>query len=336
MIKDFYNCPLADRNSFHVRQQAALLTEFETSDDLRQIFAREHPARWMVLSGGNNILFTADFDGMLLTPRGTEIRIVGDDPEATYVRAEAGTEWDDLVEWAVEHNLWGVENLSLIPGKVGAAPVQNIGAYGAEAADTIFEVEMFCPETMNTLTLAGAHCGFGYRESVFKHSLKGRVVITAVKFRLMKQPRPNIAYGDLQREVEARGGATLRNIREAVCAIRRSKLPDTSVLGNAGSFFKNPVVERAAAEKLLNEYPDMPHYPAADPQYLKLAAGWLIDRAGMKGYTEGRVGVHDRQALVLVNRGGATGSEVLALARRVQQRVKEVFGVEIDTEVNIL
>ena len=336
MIKDFYNCDLADRNSFHVRQQAAHLAEFDTADDLREIFTREHPGRWMVLSGGNNILFTEDYDGMLLTPRGTEIRIVGEDFETVCVRAEAGTEWDDLVEWAVARGLWGIENLSLIPGKVGAAPVQNIGAYGAEAADTIFEVEMFCPETMNTLTLAAAHCGFGYRESVFKHSLRGRVIITAVKFRLLKEPQPNIAYGDLQREVEARGGATLRNIRDAVCAIRRSKLPDTSVLGNAGSFFKNPVVERAVAEKLLNEYPDMPHYPAADTDSVKLAAGWLIDRAGMKGCTDGRVGVHDRQALVLVNLGGATGSEVLALARKVQQRVREVFGVDIETEVNIL
>lgn len=336
MIKDFYNCDLSGRNSFHVCQRAAHLVEFTTADDLREIFTRPHSERWMVLSGGNNILFTEDYDGMLLTPCGTDIRIVGDDHEAVYVRAEAGVEWDDLVEWAVSRGLWGLENLSLIPGKVGAAPVQNIGAYGAEAADTIFEVEMFCPETMNMLTLAAAHCDFGYRESIFKHSLKGRVVITGVKFRLLREPQPNVAYGDLQREVEARGGATLRNIREAVCAIRRSKLPDTSVLGNAGSFFKNPVVERAEAEKLLEKYPDMPVYPAAEPQYLKLAAGWLIDRAGMKGFTDGRVGVHDRQALVLVNRGGATGGEVMALARMVQQRVKECFGVEIETEVNIL
>ena len=336
MTKDFYNCDLSDRNSFHVRQYAARLTEFDSAEDLRDIFSGRHPERWMVLAGGNNILFTKDFDGMLVTPRCAGIRIVGDDPEATFVRAEAGVEWDDLVEWAVAHELWGLENLSLIPGKVGAAPVQNIGAYGAEAADTIFNVEMFCPETMNTLTLAGAHCGFGYRESLFKHSLKGRAIITAVTFRLPKKPRPNIAYGDLQREVEARGGVSLRNIREAVCAIRRSKLPDTAVLGNAGSFFKNPVVERDTAERLKEKYPDMPVYPAGDPAYLKLAAGWLIDRAGMKGFTEGCVGVHDRQALVLVNRGGATGGEVLALARKVQQRVREEFGVEIETEVNII
>ena len=336
MLEVFYNTDISARNSFHVRQRAAALAEFDSAEDLRRLFDEHRPQRWMVLGGGNNILFTEDFDGMLITPRGSEIRIVGDDPEAAYVRAEAGTVWDDLVEWSVERGLWGLENLSLIPSSVGAAPVQNIGAYGAEACDTIAEVEMFCPETMNTLVLAAAHCDFGYRESVFKHSLKGRAVITAVTFRLSKSPQPNIAYGDLQREVEARGGATLRNIRDAVCAIRRSKLPDTAVLGNAGSFFKNPIVERATAEKLLEKYPDMPVYPATGDDCRKLAAGWLIDRAGMKGYTEGRVGVHDRQALVLVNRGGATGAEVTALARKVQQRVNDMFGVELETEVNIV
>ena len=336
MTKDFYNCDLADRNSFHVRQHAARLIEFDSADDLRQIFAQEPPQRWMVLGGGNNILFTKDFDGTILTPRSTRISIVGDDHQAVYAKADAGVEWDDLVGWAVDRGLWGIENLSLIPGKAGAAPVQNIGAYGAEAADTIFEVEMFCPETMNMLRLAAAHCGFGYRESIFKHSLRGRVIITAVTFRLLKEPQPNIAYGDLQREVEARGGATLRNIRDAVCAIRRSKLPDTSVTGNAGSFFKNPVVDRATAGRLLERWPDMPHYPTDDPDSTKLAAGWLIDRAGMKGFKSGRTGVHDRQALVLVNLGGATGSEVMDLARMVQRRVREEFGVDIETEVNIL
>ena len=336
MLEVFYNTDISARNSFHVRQYAAALAEFDSPDDLRRLFDEHRPQRWMVLSGGNNILFTQDFDGMLIVPRDTRITVVGDDPQATYVHAGAGVEWDDLVEWAVAHGLWGLENLSLIPGKAGAAPVQNIGAYGAEACNTIVEVEMFCPETMNMLTLAAEHCAFGYRESIFKHSLRGRVIITGVKFRLAKAPQPNIAYGDLQREVEARGGATLRNIRDAVCAIRRSKLPDTTVLGNAGSFFKNPVVERETVEKLREKYPDMPVYPAADPEYLKLAAGWLIDRAGMKGFTEGCVGVHDRQALVLVNRGGATGGEVLALARKVQQRVFEKFGIEIETEVNIV
>ncbi|WP_204228093.1 UDP-N-acetylmuramate dehydrogenase [Alistipes sp. An66] len=335
MIREFHQISLRDRNSFGVEQRAAHLVEFETPDDLREIFARGIPPRWMVLSGGNNVLFTEDYDGLLLTPVARQITILEERGETIRVRAEAGVEWDDLVEWAVERGLWGVENLSLIPGKAGAAPVQNIGAYGCEAADTIRRVEMFCVETATMLTLDAAHCGFGYRESVFKHALKGRVVITAVELELSRTPRPRLGYGDVEREVEARGGATLRNIREAVCAIRRSKLPDPAVLGNAGSFFKNPVVEAPVAEALLAEYPDMPHYPAPEGR-VKLAAGWLIDRAGMKGHREGNVGVHERQALVLVNYGGATGGEVIAFAHRVRQRVRERFGIEIDTEVNIL
>lgn len=335
MIRDFYDIDLADRNSFHVRQRAARLVEFETTDDLAAFFKEGAPARWTVLAGGNNILFTQDFDGVLLTPRGVSIDIVAETPDAVAVRAAAGVEWDDLVAWAVERGLWGIENLSLIPGKVGAAPVQNIGAYGAEAKDTIQSVEMFCTDTRNTLILSKEHCAFGYRESVFKHALRGRVVITAVTFRLSRRPRPELGYGDLLRETEARGGATLRNIRDAVCAIRRSKLPDTAVLGNAGSFFKNPVVETAAAERLRADYPAMPLYPAGEGR-TKLAAGWLIEQAGMKGYREGCVGVHERQALVLVNYGGATGGEVLALAHKVQRTVHTKFGVEIAAEVNVL
>ena len=331
MIREFHQISLRTRNSFGVDQQAARLVEFETPEDLRTLFAAGIPEKWTVLAGGNNILFTRDYDGVLLTPVARGITLLSDDGDEVRVRADAGVEWDDLVEWAVGRGLWGIENLSLIPGKAGAAPVQNIGAYGCEAKDAIRRVEMYCVETGAMLTLDAAHCGFGYRESVFKHDLKGRAIITA----LTHTPRPRLGYGDVEREVEARGGATLRNIREAICAIRRAKLPDPAVLGNAGSFFKNPVVGAAAAERLLAEYPDMPHYPAPEGR-VKLAAGWLIDRAGMKGSRKGAVGVHERQALVLVNHGGATGGEVIAFAHEVQERVREKFGIEIDTEVNIL
>lgn len=335
MIREFQHISLRDRNSFGVEQQAARLVEFDTPDDLRTLFAAGVPDRWMVLSGGNNVLFTQDYDGLIVTPAARGITRLSDEGDTVRIRVEAGVEWDDLVEWAVAHDLWGLENLSLIPGKAGAAPVQNIGAYGCEAADTIRRVEMFCVENGSMLTLDAAHCGFGYRESVFKHTLKGRVIITAVEFELSRTPRPRLAYGDVEREVEARGGASLRNIREAICAIRRSKLPDPAVLGNAGSFFKNPVVEAPVAAALLERYPAMPHYPAPDGR-VKLAAGWLIDQAGLKGWRQGNVGVHERQALVLVNYGGATGGEVIAFARRVQQRVLDRFGIAIDTEVNIL
>lgn len=335
MIREFHQISLRTRNSFGVDQQAARLVEFETPEDLRTLFAAGIPEKWTVLAGGNNILFTRDYDGVLLTPVARGITLLSDDGDEVRVRADAGVEWDDLVEWAVGRGLWGIENLSLIPGKAGAAPVQNIGAYGCEAKDAIRRVEMYCVETGAMLTLDAAHCGFGYRESVFKHDLKGRAIITAVEIALTHTPRPRLGYGDVEREVEARGGATLRNIREAICAIRRAKLPDPAVLGNAGSFFKNPVVGAAAAERLLAEYPDMPHYPAPEGR-VKLAAGWLIDRAGMKGRRKGTVGVHERQALVLVNHGGATGGEVIAFAHEVQERVRGKFGIEIDTEVNIL
>ncbi len=335
MIREFHQISLRTRNSFGVDQQAARLVEFETPEELRTFFAAGIPEKWMVLAGGNNILFTGDYDGVLLTPVAQRIALLSDDGEEVRVRVDAGVEWDDLVEWAVQRGLWGIENLSLIPGKAGAAPVQNIGAYGCEAKDAIRRVEMYCVETGAMLTLDAAHCGFGYRESVFKHDLKGRVIITAVEIALSHTPRPRLGYGDVEREVEARGGVTLRNIREAICSIRRAKLPDPAVLGNAGSFFKNPVVEASVAENLLKTYPEMPHYPAPEGR-VKLAAGWLIDRAGMKGRREGAVGVHERQALVLVNHGGATGGEVIAFAHKVQERVREKFGIEIDTEVNIL
>lgn len=335
MIREFHQISLRGRNSFGVDQRAARLVEFETAEDLRTFFAAGIPGRWTVLAGGNNILFTEDYDGVLLTPVARQIALLSDDGDEVRLRVEAGVEWDDLVEWAVERGLWGIENLSLIPGKAGSAPVQNIGAYGCEAKDAIHRVEMYCVETGNLLTLDAAHCGFGYRESVFKHDLKGRVIITAIEIRLSHTPRPKLGYGDVEREVEARGGATLRNIREAICSIRRAKLPDPAVLGNAGSFFKNPVVEASVAENLLKAYPEMPHYPAPEGR-VKLAAGWLIDRAGMKGHRAGNVGVHERQALVIVNHGGATGGEVIAFARTVQAKVREKFGIEIDTEVNIL
>ena len=335
MIREFHQISLRTRNSFGVDQQAARLVEFETPEDLRTFFAAGIPEKWMVLAGGNNILFTGDYDGVLLTPVARQIVLLSDDGEEVRVRVDAGVEWDDLVEWTVQRGLWGIENLSLIPGKAGAAPVQNIGAYGCEAKDAIRRVEMYCVETGAMLTLDAAHCGFGYRESVFKHDLKGRVIITAVEIALSHTPRPRLGYGDVEREVESRGGVTLRNIREAICSIRRAKLPDPAVLGNAGSFFKNPVVEASVAENLLKTYPEMPHYPAPEGR-VKLAAGWLIDRAGMKGRREGAVGVHERQALVLVNHGGATGGEVIAFAHKVQETVYEKFGIEIDTEVNIL
>jgi len=326
MIREFHQISLRGRNSFGVDQRAARLVEFETAEDLRTFFAAGIPGRWTVLAGGNNILFTEDYDGVLLTPVARQIALLSDDGDEVRLRVEAGVEWDDLVEWAVERGLWGIENLSLIPGKAGSAPVQNIGAYGCEAKDAIRRVEMYCVETGNLLTLDAAHCGFGYRESVFKHDLKGRVIITAIEIRLSHTPRPKLGYGDVEREVEARGGATLRNIREVICSIRRAKLPDPAVLGNAGSFFKNPVVEAPVAKRLLAEYPDMPHYAAPEGR-VKLAAGWLIDRAGtlkLKAFTQTIDRFDENQGLQETGIG-VYFKEDFDNLRDLRQRIKERF-----------
>lgn len=336
MIRETADAPLRQRNSFHVEEQAERLIEFDREEDLDLIFGKGRPERWYVLGGGNNILFTRRFEGTLIKPAATGITVIGEDTDTVTLRAEAATDWDRMVAWCVERGLWGAENLSLIPGTVGASPVQNIGAYGAEAAGILYRVHLYDTLRREHVTLEKADCRFAYRDSIFKHEMRGRTVITAVELRLGKHPSPNLAYGDLKAQVEARGGASIANIRNAVCAIRRSKLPDPDTLGNAGSFFKNPVVDNATAERLREEDPACPVYPVSAHGMCKLAAGWLIDRAGLKGFRMGRVGVHERQALVLVNFGGATGNEVIALARYVQDRVFDRFGVRIEPEVNIL
>ena len=336
MIRETADAPLRQRNSFHVEEQAERLIEFDREEDLDLIFGKGRPERWYVLGGGNNILFTRRFEGTLIKPAATGITVIGEDTDTVTLRAEAATDWDRMVAWCVERGLWGAENLSLIPGTVGASPVQNIGAYGAEAAGIIYRVHLYDTLRREHATLEKADCRFAYRDSIFKHELRGRTVITAVELRLGKHPAPNLAYGDLKAQVEARGGASIANIRNAVCAIRRSKLPDPDTLGHAGSFFKNPVVDNATAERLREEDPACPVYPVSAHGMCKLAAGWLIDRTGLKGFRMGRVGVHERQALVLVNFGGATGDEVIALARYVQDKVFDRFGVKIEPEVNIL
>ena len=227
----------------------------------------------------------------------------------------------------------GRKTSTAIPGTVGAAPVQNIGAYGAEAKDIVESVETLDLATLKEVSIAGCHCGFGYRDSIFKGVLKGRAVITAVTFRLSRTPRPNLGYDALAREVEDAGGATLENIRTAVRRIRGEKLPDPAVTGNAGSFFKNPVVDGELAERIKRKYPDMPSYPV--PEGVKIPAGWLIEKTGWKGASLGRAGVYGKQALILVNLGGATGNEVTALARRITDDVETRFGIRIATEVNI-
>ncbi len=338
MAKEYRDHDLKSYNSFGISEKADRLIEFDSFDDLQATLTNDPTilaGEWRVLGGGNNTLFTAPYRGTLLHPTGTGITITAHRGERVSVRIEAGTEWDDVVAWAVDNQLWGIENLSLIPGQAGAAPVQNIGAYGVEVGDVMESVEMLCLPMLNKLTLGAQYCAFGYRESVFKRTLAGKAIITAITLSLSTEASPKLDYGALRSAVEAKGEPTLQNIREAVIEIRRSKLPDPKELGNGGSFFKNPIVDSEVAERLRALYPNMPTYPA-EGGGTKLSSGWLIEQAGWKGRRIGAVGVHDRQALVLVNHGGATGSEVIALAHRVADEVEALFGVRIVPEINIV
>ena len=330
------NKPLLGLNSFRIAATARRFVGFCGGDDLKAFFA-DLPAGepWYVLGGGNNVVPTGDYDGTILHPLCRDIAVERREGDTVSVRVGAGVEWDDFVAWAVQRGLGGVENLSAIPGYAGAAPVQNIGAYGAEAKDTVESVECFLPAEGRIVSLPAEACRFGYRDSVFKRELRGRAVILSVVFCLSSRPRFALRYGDVASRVRELGGESLENIRRAVTDIRREKLPDPAVLGNAGSFFKNPVVPCALAEKLAREYPGMPRYEAGEG-FSKLAAGWLIDRCGWKGRRVGAVGVHERQALVLVNYGGASGADVLALAGKIRSDVRERFGVSVDMEVNLL
>ena len=341
MIRKYFDHPLRDLNSFHVEERADCIIEFDRKEDLDEIFAEGNTTEnWYVLGGGNNILFTKRFEGTLIHPAGRNITVLTENAEQLTVEVESAVEWDNFVAWCVERELWGAENLSLIPGKVGASPVQNIGAYGAEAKDVISRVHYFDTVEHKHLSLTNAECRFAYRDSIFKQELRGRAIITSVEFTLSKIPQPNLGYGDLARETEARGGATLKNIREAVCAIRRSKLPDTAVLGNAGSFFKNPVItaehfahiEAAAKAEYGPDY-KVPHYDLPDGT-VKVPAAWMIEQCGWKGRRSGGAAVYDKQPLVIVNyTGDAYPEEIVGLERRIIASVKAKFDIDLHPEV---
>ena len=287
----------------------------------------------LVLGGGSNLVLTQDFPGLVLHMCNRGREIVGEDDDAVYVRAAAGENWHELVLWTLEQGLAGLENLSLIPGSVGAAPIQNIGAYGVEAGELIESVTVYDMETGTTSVLSHTQCAFGYRDSVFKHALCDKALILAVTFALPKAWQPNTRYTELAQELAARGIAApkSRDISNAVIAIRKRKLPDPAVIGNAGSFFKNPVVPAAQRDALLQAHPNLVNHLQPDGSY-KLAAGWLIDQCGWKGKSMGKAGVYEKQALVLVNRGGATGGEVWKLALAVQADVEARFGVKLEPE----
>lgn len=342
MVRIKENTNLAPYISFGTDGWAKRLVEWHSTEELRQYLlseeGKEHiSGRWTILGEGCNTLFTDDFDGTIIRSAAKGIEVLKDNEECTIIRTMAGEVWDDVVAWSTERGLWGMENLSAIPSSVGASAVQNIGAYGTEAKDVIEWVEYIDLATLSECRILGSECKFGYRESIFKEALAGRVIITAVVYRLRKSATPRLDYGTLRPEVEKAGDFSPEGIRRAIITIRDSKLPDPKKIGNAGSFFKNPILPREQVERLKELYPTMPVYEVAGaPDRLKIATGWMIDTLGWKGKNMGKAGVHTHQALVLVNLGGATGKEVLALAERICREVYEKFGVEISPEVNIL
>lgn len=330
------NAELKGYNTFGISAIAKGFARFSTIDELRVLLnERKKYNDLLILGGGSNILFTKDVDALVLRNEIAGIEKVSEDDEHVILKAGSGVVWHEFVMHTVNLDLGGIENLSLIPGSVGASPMQNIGAYGVEIKDVFHSLEAVNIETGELKTFTAEQCNFSYRESVFKRTLKNQYVITHVAFRLSKKPVLQTSYGAIQDELKAQGkNPSVKNISEAVIAIRNSKLPNPKELGNAGSFFKNPVVNREIAEQIKVNYPTMPSYPQPDGT-VKLAAGWLIEQSGWKGKTVGNCGVHAKQALVLVNYGGATGNEIFALSSAVLEDVNQKFGVQLEREVNI-
>ncbi|WBA43388.1 UDP-N-acetylmuramate dehydrogenase [Hymenobacter canadensis] len=326
-------------NTFGLDVKARLFARFSTVDELRALLAMPEvqAAEKLVLGGGSNLLFTQDFDGVVLKNEIRGLEIVQQNDDSALVRSGAGESWHGLVQYALDQDLSGLENLSLIPGTVGAAPLQNIGAYGAELKDTFEQLEALETATGQLRTFSAQECGFGYRESVFKGPLKNQFIVTGVLLRLHRRAQPNVRYGDIRTTLQDMGVAdepTPRQVSEAVSSIRRSKLPDPAQIGNAGSFFKNPEISQARFDDLKARYDGLPGYPV--PGGVKVPAGWLIEQCGWKGLRRGPHGVHDRQALVLVNHGGAQGQDIRDLAYEIIASVREKFGIELHPEVNIM
>jgi UDP-N-acetylmuramate dehydrogenase len=333
---------LEARNTFGVPARAPVLVEVSDAAALPELFGyamlRDGPV--LVLGGGSNLLFAGDPPGAVLSLGAQSIVILEDDGDVAIVRADAGVEWHALVLWTLGHGLGGLENLALIPGTVGAAPIQNIGAYGVEVREHIHVVEAFDRASLQRVRLEPEACGFAYRDSVFKRD-PDRHVVTAVEFRLSRTPRPRLDYAGLAEELAAMGiddadAARPSQVAEAVCRIRRRKLPDPAMLGNAGSFFKNPIVPAPLAADLQSAHPQLPVFRGSDSDHRKLSAAWLIDSCGWKGHRDGDAGVAASHALVLVNHGHATGAELLDLARRIAGSVRERFGVSLEPEPRII
>lgn len=333
------NFSLTPYNTFGIQAKARYFAEVTQVEQLRYLITSEPYAEMpkLILGGGSNLLFTQDFDGLVIKIKLKGIESIQEDEQHVWLKAGAGEVWHDFVQHSIEAGFHGLENLSLIPGSVGAAPMQNIGAYGAEIKDVFDHLEAMEIATGQLKRFEHEECDFGYRKSVFKNVLKDKYIITSVTFKLNKKASFNVSYGAIQQTLEEMGVEKLstKAISEAVIRIRQSKLPDPAQMGNAGSFFKNPYISKTFYEKLNSQFPEMPCYQLPDGQ-VKVPAGWLIEQCGWKGKVTGNAGVHSKQALVLVNHGNAQGLEVKELALKIQASVKEKFGIELNPEVNII
>ncbi|BDC99820.1 UDP-N-acetylmuramate dehydrogenase [Persicobacter psychrovividus] len=333
------NHSLAGLNTFGVSETAKYFTSITSVEELKEVLAsdifQQNP--WMMLGGGSNVLFTKPYDGLIILNQIKGIELVKEDESNVFLKVGAGEVWHEVVLHTLANGWFGMENMSLIPGSVGASPIQNIGAYGMELKDVFESLEAVEVATGKLKTFTHEECAFGYRDSFFKRAGKGKFIITSVCLKLNKSAQINVSYGAIQQVLEEKGitEITPKAVSDAVIEIRQSKLPDPKEIGNGGSFFKNPVIEEDQYLDLKEEFPRLSGYPAGKG-FVKIPAGFLIDQAGWKGYRKGNVGVHEKQALVLVNFGGNNGQAIIDLAKEIQASVMEKFGVEIQPEVNII
>ena len=330
------NKNLKEYNTFGISVKAEMFAVFSSIEELKQILSFRNDKKLLVLGGGSNLLLTKDFDGLVIKNEIKRFEVIEETASDVIVESGAGENWHEFVLNCIDNGFGGIENLSLIPGSVGASPMQNIGAYGVEIKDVFESLSAYHIASGEIHYFDKTKCEFGYRESIFKNKVKGEYIILTVTFRLTKNPTINSSYGAINEQLKVMGiqEPTIKELSAAVIAIRQSKLPDPKIIGNAGSFFKNPKVEIALLEQIQKNYPDIPNYPAVNGK--KLAAGWLIEKAGWKGKTFGNYGVHKLQALVLVNYGNCTGQEIFDLSSQIIQDVFEKFGVLLEREVNIL
>ena len=333
------NISLKNYNTFGIDVKTKYFAEVFSVDELKGLLPLEKykTLSKFILGGGSNILFTRDFDGLIIKISSNEIQTIKEDEESVFVRASAGVIWNELVLYCVDRNFGGVENLSLIPGKVGAAPIQNIGAYGQELKDVFYSLNGIFMENLEQKTFYKDECSFAYRSSIFKKELKNKFIITDVTLKLNKHPVLNTSYGAIEEVLKKKNldRITIKDVSKAVCDIRMSKLPDPAKIGNAGSFFKNPEISKEKFKILVNKFPDIIGYNLSNNS-VKVPAGWLIENAGLKGKRVGNTGTHSKQALVIVNYGRATGEEILEFKNLIKKTILEKYDIELEEEVNIL